>query len=147
MLTDGVRDIKMKEELATRDDLCSVLEMFNLVNKCARAKEGRLSLPELPGANLEDKKAKAKEAKPKGPAVLAVEPKMKHSHDHDEPPRGNRPFCICRNTHTHNTTTARSSVCSANGCIDRRPECNDHGYDRGGGHSGGRWDDRDSRQG
>jgi hypothetical protein len=39
--------------------------MFNLATKCARAEEGRLSLVELPEADPEDKKTKAKEAKRK----------------------------------------------------------------------------------
>ena len=45
---DGVRDVKMKEELGMHEDLCTSLELFNLANKCARAEEGRLSLLELP---------------------------------------------------------------------------------------------------
>ena len=45
--SDGVRDIKMKEELAMHEDLCTSLELFNLATKCARAEEGRLSLLEL----------------------------------------------------------------------------------------------------
>ncbi|XP_073353705.1 uncharacterized protein [Aegilops tauschii subsp. strangulata] len=64
--TNGVRDVKMKEDLAIHDDLCSASEMFNLANKCARAEEGRLSLLKLPEADPEDKKAKVKEAKCKG---------------------------------------------------------------------------------
>ena len=40
--SDGVRDIKMKEELAIHEDLCTSLELFNLATKCARAEEGRL---------------------------------------------------------------------------------------------------------
>ena len=42
--SDGVRDVKMKEELAIQEDLCIALEMFNMATKCARAKEGRFSL-------------------------------------------------------------------------------------------------------
>ena len=41
---DGIRDVKMKEELAIHEDLCTALEMFNMANKCARVEEGRLSL-------------------------------------------------------------------------------------------------------
>ena len=59
--SDGVRDVKMKEELAIREELCTSLELFNPVTKCARAEEGRLSLLELPAADPEDKKAKAKD--------------------------------------------------------------------------------------
>ena len=47
--SDGVRDVKMKEELAMHEDLC------NLATKCARAEEGRLSLLELPAADREEK--------------------------------------------------------------------------------------------
>ena len=42
--SDGVCDIKMKEELAIHEELCTSLELFNLATKCARAEEGRLSL-------------------------------------------------------------------------------------------------------
>ena len=69
--TDGVRDVKMKEELAIHEDLCTTLEMFNMANKCARAKEGCLSLLELLDADREEKKAKDKDMKRKGPAVLS----------------------------------------------------------------------------
>lgn len=48
VFTDGVRDVKMKEELAIHEDLYSALEMFNMATRCARAEEGRLSLLELP---------------------------------------------------------------------------------------------------
>ena len=40
VFSDGVRDVKMKEELAIHEDLCTSLELFNLATKCARAKEG-----------------------------------------------------------------------------------------------------------
>ena len=49
--TDGVRDVKMKEELAIHEELCTSLELFNLATKCARAEEGRLSLLEFPQAD------------------------------------------------------------------------------------------------
>ena len=61
--SDGVRDVKMKEELAIHEDLCTALEMFNMANKCARAEEGRLSLLEFPDADPKEKKAKAKDVK------------------------------------------------------------------------------------
>ena len=35
--SDGVRDVKMKEELAIHEELCTSLELFNLATKCARA--------------------------------------------------------------------------------------------------------------
>ena len=58
--SDGVRDVKMKEELAIHEDLCTSLELFNLATKCARAEEGRLSLLKLLAANPEEKNPKAK---------------------------------------------------------------------------------------
>ena len=67
---DGVRDVKMKEELAIHEDLCYALEMFNMANKCARDEEGRLSLLELPDADLEDNKTKTKDVKRKGRPFL-----------------------------------------------------------------------------
>ena len=56
--SDGVRDVKMKEELAIHEELCTSLELFNLATKCTRAEEGRLSLLELPATDPEEKKAK-----------------------------------------------------------------------------------------
>ena len=72
--SDGVRDIKMKEELAIHEELCTSQELFNLATKCARAEEGRLSLLKIPAADPEEKKAKVKDVKRKGVAVLAAEP-------------------------------------------------------------------------
>ena len=46
--TNGVHDVKMKEELAIHEDLCTALDMFNMETKCARAEEGHLSLLEVP---------------------------------------------------------------------------------------------------
>ena len=42
VFSDGVRDVKMKEELAIHEELCTALELLNLATKCARAEEGRL---------------------------------------------------------------------------------------------------------
>ena len=51
VFSDGVRDIKMKEELAIHGELCTSLKLFNLATKCAGAEEGRLSLLELPAVD------------------------------------------------------------------------------------------------
>ena len=56
--SNGVCDIKMKEELAIHEDLCTSLELFNLATKCARTEEGRLSLLKLPAADPEEKKSR-----------------------------------------------------------------------------------------
>ena len=53
--SDGVRDVKMKEELAIHEDLCTSLELFNLATKCARDEEGCMSLliPSALGRQIE----------------------------------------------------------------------------------------------
>ena len=94
----------MKEELAIHEDLCTALEMFNMANKCARAKEGRLSLLELPDVELEEKKTKTKDTKCKGPAVLVAEPDTKCGCDHPESSKGKRLFCAFHNVYSHNTS-------------------------------------------
>ena len=55
VFSDGIPDVKMKEELAIHKELCMALEMFNMATKCARDGEGRLSLLELPTAHPEEK--------------------------------------------------------------------------------------------
>ena len=101
--SDGIRDIKMKEELAIHEELCTSLELFNLSVKCARAEEGCLSLLELPAADQEEKTAKAKDVKRKGTVVLATELDTKHGRDQPESSNGSRPFCTFHNVRTHNT--------------------------------------------
>ena len=76
--------------------------MFNLATKCARAEEGRLSLLELPAADPEEKKAKAKDVKRKGAVVLAAEPDTKHGRDQPKLSKGSQ-FCAYHNLYTHNT--------------------------------------------
>ena len=100
--SDGVRDVKMKEELAIHEELCTSLELFNLATKCARAEEGRISLLDLPAADLEEKKAKAKDVKRKGMAVLAAERDTKLGRDQPESSKSSRPFCASCNVHSHN---------------------------------------------
>ena len=93
----------MKEELAIHEDPCTALEMFNMATKCARAEEGSLSLLELPAADPEEKKSKAKDVKRKGVVVLPAEPDTKHGRDQPESSKGTRPFCAFHNIHSHNT--------------------------------------------
>ena len=78
-------------------------ELFNLVTKCARAEEGRLSLLELPAADLEEKKAKAKDMKHKGAAMLAARPDTRRGRDQPESSKSSRPFCAFHNMHNHNS--------------------------------------------
>ena len=76
--SDGVRDVKMKEELAIHEELCTTLELFNIATKCATGEEGRLSLLELLAADPEEKKAKVKDMKRNGAVVHAAEQDTKH---------------------------------------------------------------------
>ena len=146
VFSDGVRDVKMKDELAIHEELCTTLELFNLATKCSRAEEGRLSLLELPAADPEDKKAKAKDVKRKGVSVLAAELEMKRGRDIPESSKNSRPFCAFHNVHSHNTNDCQELRAIRDGRLGRRPECNDRGYGRGGGRGRGRWDDRAPRQ-
>ena len=140
--SDGVRGVKMKEELAIHEELCTSQELFNLATKCARAEEGRLSLLELPAADPEEKKAKAKDVKRKGASMHAAEPDTKRGRDQPESSKSSRPFFAFHNLHSHNTSDCQEPRAIREGHFGRRPECNDRGYGRGGGHGGGRWDDR-----
>ena len=139
--SDGVCDVKMKEELAIHEELCTSQELFNLATKCARAEEVRRSLLELPAAGAEEKKAKAKDVKCKEEAVLAAEPDTKRDRDQPESSKSSRPFCAFHNLHSHNTSDCQELRAIREGRFGRRPERNDRGYGRGG-RGGGRWDDR-----
>ena len=134
--SDGVRDVKMKEELAIHEELCTTLELFNIATKCARAEEGRLSLLELPPADPEEKKAKAKDVKRKVAAVLVEEPDTKRGRDQPESSKGGRPFCAFHNLNTHNTSDCQELRAIREGRFGRCPECSNWGYGRGGGRGG-----------
>ena len=110
--------------------------MFNLATKCARAEEGCLSLLEVPAADPEEKKAKAKDVKRKGAAVLAAEPDMKHGRDQPESSKGSQ-YCVYHDLHTHNTNECQELRAVREGRVGRRPERSDWGYGRGGGRGGG----------
>ena len=144
--SDGVRDVKMKEELAMHEDLCTSLELFNLATKCARAEEGCLSVLELPASDPEEKKPKAKDVKRKGAAMLAAQPDTKRGRDQPEPSKGSR-YCVYHDLHTHNTNECQELRAVREGRIGRRPDRSDRGYGRGGGRNAGRWEDRGPRQG
>ena len=118
-------------------DVSTALELFNMATKCARAEEGRLSLLDLPTTDPKEKKARAKDVKCKGVAVLAAEPDMKHARDHPESSKSSRPFCAFHNTHIHNTNDCQELRAIRDGRCGRRPERNTRGYGRGGGGRGG----------
>ena len=127
VFTDGVCDVKMKEELAIHEELCTSQELFNLATRCARADEGRLSLLELPAAGVEEKKAKAKDVKRKEAVVLAAEPDTKRGRDLPEPSKNGRPFCAFHNLNTHYTSEYQELRAIWEGRFGRRPERNDRG--------------------
>lgn len=60
-------------------------------------------LLELSNVDPEDKKTKVKDAKHKGTAMLAAEPKTKRGCDHLESSKGKRLFCAFHNVYSYNT--------------------------------------------
>jgi hypothetical protein len=66
----GVSDIKMREKLSMNDELTSVVRLFEIADRCAKAKEGRLFVHNLPEAL--PPKLKSKDLKRKEAAVLAA---------------------------------------------------------------------------
>jgi hypothetical protein len=71
----GVADIKMGEKLSVNDELTSVVRLFEIADRCAKAEEGRLLVHNLPEAL--PPKPKSKDPKRKEVAVLAAEPDHK----------------------------------------------------------------------
>ena len=98
-----------------------------MATKCARAKEGRLSLLELPAADPEEKKPKVKDVKRKGAVVLAAEPDTKRGRDQPESSKGSR-YYMYHDLHTHNTNKCQELRAVREGRICRCPERNDRGY-------------------
>ncbi|KAI5007466.1 hypothetical protein ZWY2020_051025 [Hordeum vulgare] len=145
-LSDGVTDLKMKEELAMNNEMSTALEMFNLASKCTKAEEGRMSLLGPQAADLEEKKAKAKEVKRKAPTVLAAELEEKRSRG-GERPSGGGPTCIFHGTSSHDTSVCQELHLVHAEHFNRRPERFDRSRAHEGGRNGGRWDDREPHQG
>jgi hypothetical protein len=71
----GVSDIKMREKLSVNDELTSVVKLFEITNRCAKAEEGRLFMHNLPESL--HPKPKSKDPKRKEAAVLTAEPDHK----------------------------------------------------------------------
>ena len=96
----------MREKLSINDDLTSAVRLFEIADRCAKAKEGRLFIhntPEVAPAAAPTKN-KSKEYKRKEPAVLAAEPERKHlREDRAEGSKDDRPYCILHKKHIHNT--------------------------------------------
>jgi hypothetical protein len=71
----GIADIKMREKLSVNDELTSVVRLFEIVDRCAKAEEGRLFVHNLP--EVLPPKPKSKDPKRKEAAALAAEPDHK----------------------------------------------------------------------
>jgi hypothetical protein len=99
----GVADIKMKEKLPMNDELTSIVRLFEIADRCARAKEGRLFVHNLPEAL--PPKSKSKDPKCKEAAALAIELNHKqHRGDRSKHDKGGRRcYCILHKKDTHNT--------------------------------------------
>ncbi|KAI4999235.1 hypothetical protein ZWY2020_003824 [Hordeum vulgare] len=143
---DGVTGLKMKEELAMNDETSTALDMFNLSSKCTKTEEGCMSLLGPQVADPEEKKAKAKEVTRKAPVVLAVKLEAKHVRG-GERSSGGGPTCIFHGTSSPDTSECQELRLVHAEHFNRRPGRFDGSPAHGGGCNGGRWDDREQRQG
>jgi hypothetical protein len=50
VFSTGVSDIKMREKLSVNDELTSIVRLFEIADRCAKAEEGRLFVHNLPEA-------------------------------------------------------------------------------------------------
>jgi hypothetical protein len=71
----GISDIKMRGKLFMNDELTSIIRLFEIADRCAKAEEGRLFMHNLLEAL--PPKPKSKDPKRKEAAVLAAEPDHK----------------------------------------------------------------------
>jgi hypothetical protein len=134
----GVSDIKMREKLSVNDELTSVVRLFEIADRCAKAEEGRLFVHNLP--EVLPPKPKSKDPKRKEAAVLTAEPEHKQRHgDRSERDKGRRRcYCILHKKDTHNTDDCwivqkfheENGVTKAQG--DHRDDDHDEGRHRDG---------------
>jgi hypothetical protein len=99
----GFTDIKMKEKLSMNDELTSVVRLFEIADRSAKAEEGRLFMHTLPEAP--PLKSKPMDPKCNKADVLSTEPKQKHRRE-DRSGRdkgGRRRYCILHKRDTHST--------------------------------------------
>jgi hypothetical protein len=99
----GVSDVKMREKLSMNDELTSIVRLFKIADRCAKAEEGRLFMHNLLEAL--PPKPKSKDPKRKEAAVLTAEPDHKQCRgDHSKRDKGRcRRYCILHKKDTHNT--------------------------------------------
>jgi hypothetical protein len=135
-----IADIKMREKLSVNDELTSVIRLFEITDRCAKAEEGRLfALKVLPP------KPKSKDPKRKEAAALAAEPDHKQRRgDHSERDKGRcRRYCILHKKDTNNTDDCWvvQKFYEENGVTKRRGSRRSYG--KGGSWGDQRNDDRD----
>jgi hypothetical protein len=139
----SVSDIKMREKLSVNDELTSVVRLFEITDRCAKAEEGRLFVHNLSEAL--PPKPKSKDPKRKEAAVLAAEPEHKQRRgDHFERDKGRRRcYCILHKKDTHNTDDCWivRKFHEENGVTKRRGSSRSNG--KGGSRGDRRNDDRD----
>jgi hypothetical protein len=139
----GVADIKMREKLSVNDELSSVVMLFKIADRCAKAEEGRLFVHNLPEAL--PPKPKSKDPKRKVAAALAAEPDHKQCRgDRSEHDKGQHHcYCILHTKDTHNTDDCWvvRKFQEENGVTKRRGSSRT--YDKGGSRGDHRDDDRD----
>jgi hypothetical protein len=139
----GVSDIKMREKLSVNDELTSVVRLFEISDRCAKAKEGRLFVHNLP--EVLPPKPKSKDPKRKKAAVLAAE--LDHKQrcgDRFERDKGRRRrYCILHKKDTHNIDDCWivRKFHKENGVTKRRGSSRSNG--KGGSRGDRRDDDRD----
>jgi hypothetical protein len=139
----GVADIKMKEKLSVNDELTSMVRLFEIADRCAKAEEGRFFMHNLPKAL--PPKSKSKDPRRKEAAALAAEPDHKqHRGDRSERDKGGRRrYCILHKKDTHNTNNCWvvQKFHEENGVTKRRGSS--HSYDKSGSRGDRHDDDRD----
>jgi hypothetical protein len=142
-LSTGVSDIKMREKLSVNDELTSVVRLFEIADRCAKAEEERLFVHNLPEAL--PPKPKSKDPKRKESAVLVAEPEHKQRRgDRSEHDKGRRRrYYILHKKDTHNTDDCWivRKFHEENGITKRRGSSRTHG--KGGSQGDRRDDDRD----
>jgi hypothetical protein len=138
-----VSDIKMREKLFMNDELTSVIRLFEIIDRCSKAEEGRFFMHNLPEAL--PPKPKSKDPKRKEAAILAAEPDHKQCRgdrsDHD---KGQcRCYCIIHKKDTHNTNDCWivRKFHEENGVAKRRR--GGHSHDKSGSRGDRRDDDRE----
>jgi hypothetical protein len=135
----GVADIKMKGKLSVNDELTSVVRLFEIADRCAKAEEGRFFVHNLPQSPSQ-----------KTPSVRRLLPSRQSliisniARDRSERDKGGRRcYCILHKKDTHNTDDCWvvRKFHEENGVTKHRGSS--RSYDKGGSRGDHRDDDRD----